>query len=120
MNMTGQGWRVQKPTTCRTADVSMPSIPLRPVPIRVASNGNSGERARAHSAYTSNGRIVATHGHTRDRKSRTLRAGGAPRRVVPASGGTIESEALEEFCTEVDAAARWKRHREQRRLGGGQ
>jgi hypothetical protein len=35
--------------------------------------------------------------------------------VVPASGVTGKSEASEEFCKEVDAAARWNRHREQRR-----
>src|SRR6266550_8371679 len=28
MAMTGHGWRVQKPTIRKTADVSMPSIPL--------------------------------------------------------------------------------------------
>jgi hypothetical protein len=58
-------------------------------------------------------------GHSRVRKSRTRRASGAPRRVVPASGVTGKSEASEEFCKEVDAAARWNRHREQRRLGEG-
>src|SRR5712691_2715172 len=35
----------------------------------------------------------------------------------PRLGGTGESEALEEFCKEVDAAARWKRHRRTMRWG---
>src|SRR5882762_7716256 len=65
MTMTGHGWRVQKPTIRKTADVSMPSIPLRPgVSIRFASNGNTGERAGAYSlppltSNTSDGQFVA-------------------------------------------------------------
>ena len=65
MTMTGHGWRVQKPTTRKTADVSIPSFPLRPgASIRLASNRNTGERAGAYSlppltSNTFDGQFVA-------------------------------------------------------------
>jgi hypothetical protein len=54
---------------------------------------------RGHILYTPRAaESLQSLGHSRVRKSWTRCASSAPRRVVPASGGTGESEALEEFC----------------------
>ena len=61
MTMTGHGWRVQKPTIRKIADVSMPSIPCA----RGGSLENTRERAGAYSlpplaSNTSDDQFVAS------------------------------------------------------------